>query len=265
MLRGNVADFPLVGILQMLQRDSRTGSVRLDYGQGAFIGVVAGKLVYAVFAPSKGERALSFIASFKNANFEFLENKLPSEQNIQRPTGILLLELHEENQQWKKIQNYLKNWMLAPQWYGKKPDSDNPERLKLIQMIDGNTSIEDILHRCDLPPRRSAEILIEFINERLVVLGSPHQFVQTKELMVLPIFSPDETTIFVDQTLYSEWKRIFGVVLATIVTPKGDKQMYRVKGRENSHGRVQVPDLAVKKLKIARGIQVKVIPSGGTR
>jgi hypothetical protein len=265
VLRGNVADFPLVGILQMLQRDSRTGSVRLEYGQGALVSVVAGKLVYAVYSPSKGERALSLISSFESANFEFLENKLPSEQNIQRSTGLLLLELHSESEQWKRIRNRLRNWTLSPQWAGAKPDSSNPERLEVIGLVDGKHSVEDILHRCDLPPRRSAEILVELTNERLILLGSTSQIVQPQELMVLPIYAPDETTIYVDQALYDEWKTIYGMVLATIITPKGDKQMYRVRGRENSHGRVQVAESAMKKLKIARGIKVKIVPSGGTK
>lgn len=265
MLKGNVADFPLVGILQMLQRDARTGSVRLEYGQGALVSVVSGKLVYAIYAPSKGERALSFISSFESANFEFLENKLPNEQNIQRSTGLLLLELHSENEQWKLIRNRLKNWTLSPQWSGVRPETQNPERLEVIGLVDGQRSIEDILHRCDLPPRRTAEILVELAKERLLILGSTSQVVQPKELMVLPIFAPDETTIYVDQALYEEWKSIYGMVLATIITQKGDKQMYRVRGRENSHGRVQMADSAVKKLKIARGIKVKIIPSGGTK
>jgi hypothetical protein len=265
VLRGNVAEFPLVGILQMLQRDARTGSVRLEYGQGALVSVVSGRLVYAVYSPSKGERALSLISSFESANFEFLENKLPSEQNIQRSTGLLLLELHTESEQWRRIRNRLKNWTLSPQWAGAKPEITNPERLEVAVLIDGKRSVEDILHSCDLPPRRTAEILVELANERLLLLGSTSQIVQPPELMVLPIFAPDETTIYVDQALYDQWKTIYGMVLATVVTPKGERQMYRVRGRENSHGRVQMSESAVKKLKIARGIKVKIIPSGGTK
>jgi hypothetical protein len=249
----------------MLHRDSRTGSVRLDYGQGALISVVAGKLVYAAYSPSKGERALSLISSFETANFEFLDNKLPSEQNIGRSTNLLLLELHSENEQWKRIRHRLKNWTLSPQWSGAKPISSNPERLEVVSLVDGQRSVEDILHRCDLPPRRAAEILVELANERLLLLGSVSQIVQPHELMVLPIYAPDETTIYVDQALYEEWKVIYGMVLATVLSPKGEKQTFRVRGRENSHGRVQMAESAVKKLKIARGIKVKVIPSGGTK
>jgi hypothetical protein len=265
VLKGNVADFPLVSILQMLERDARTGSVRLEYAQGALISVISGKVVHAIYPPSKGERALSFIASFQSAAFEFFENKLPNEQNISRPTQLLLLELHRENLEWKKIRSRLKNWTLAPQWAGAIPSSSNPERLELIGLIDGTRSIEDVLHACDLPPRRAAEILVEFTNERLILLGSASQITQPLELMVLPVFAPEEAIIFVDQVLYDQWKAIYGTVLATITTSKGDRQMFRVRGRENSLGRVQMAEIAVKKLKLARGVKVRIVPSGGTR
>lgn len=265
VLKGNVADFPLVGVLQMLQRDSRTGSVRFEYGQGALISVVSGRIVHALYAPSKGERALSLISSIQNASFEFLENKLPTEQSINRPTQLLLMELHSEAEQWRRIRARLKNWTLTPQWAGAALQSENPERLEVIALIDGKRNIEDILHAGDLPPRRTAEILMELANERHILLGSTSQITEPLELMVLPIYAPDEATIFVDQTLYDQWKAIYGTVLATVLTPKGDRQMFRVRGREGSLGRVQIAEVALKKLKVARGVKVKVIPSGGTR
>ena len=265
VLKGNVTDFPLVSILQMLERDARTGSVRLEYAQGALISVIAGKVVHAVYPPSRGERALSLISSFQNAAFEFFENKLPNEQTVKRPMQLLLMELHSENLEWKKIRNRLKNWTLSPQWAGAIPNSTNPERLEVIGLINGTRNIEDIIHTCDLPPRRAAEILVEFTNERLVLLGSASEITQPLELMVLPIFAPDEATIFVDQGLYNQWKAIYGTVLATVITQKGERQMFRVKGRENSLGRVQLADIAVRKLKLARGVKVRIVPSGGTR
>jgi Domain of unknown function (DUF4388) len=265
VLKGNVADFPLVGVLQMLERDARTGSVRLDHAQGAIISVISGRIVHAAFLPAKGERALSLISSLANAPFEFLEHKLPNEQSINRPMQLLLLELHSEHLQWKKIRSRLKNWALAPQWSGVKPETQNPERLEVIGCIDGTRSIEDILQSCDLPPRRAAEILMEFTNERLILLGSASVITEPLELMVLPIYAPDESTVFVDQSLYEQWKVIFGTVLAAVITPKGERQMFRVRGRESSLGRIQMAESAMRKLKLARGMKVKIIPSGGTR
>ncbi len=249
----------------MLQRDARTGSVRLEYAQGALISVISGRIVHAIYPPSKGERALSFISSFPSAAFEFFENKLPVEQSIDRPTQLLLLELHSENLEWKKIRGRLKNWTLSPQWAGAVPVSTNPERLEVIGLVNGRRNIEEILHGCDLPPRRSAEILVELSNERLILLGSASQITEPLELMVLPIYAPDEATIFIDQSLYEQWKAIYGTVLATIITPKGERQMFRVRGRENSLGRVQMAEIAMKKLKVARGMKIRVVPSGGTR
>lgn len=265
MLKGNIADFPMVGVLQMLQRDNRTGSIRFDYAQGALISVVGGKITHALYSPSKGERALSLISSFPSATFEFLENKLFDEQSVSRPMQLLLLELHSESLEWKKIRARLKNWTLSPQWAGLKLDTSNPERREVIDLINGQRNIEDILHRCDLPPRRTAEILVELTNERQILLGSTSLITEPLELLVLPIYAPDETTIFVDQALYEQWKVIYGTVLATVISPKNEKQMFRVRGREATLGRVQIPDAAIRKLKLARGLKVRVVPSGGTR
>ncbi len=265
MLRGNIADFPLVGILQMLQRDNRSGTIRFDYAQGATIGVLSGRVVHAFYAPSKGERALSLISSIQTSSFEFHADHLPIEESIDRPAQILMMEIHREASEWRNLRSRLRNWTLAPIWATSVPSSENPERLEVIGLIDGQRSIEDILHQSDLPPRRAAELLIEFANEQLIHMGSASQITQPLELMVLPIYAPDETTIFVDQTLYTSWKTIYGTVLATLFGAKGERQTFRVKGRDNILGRVQIAETAMRKLKLTRGVKVTIVPSGGTR
>ncbi|NJK45878.1 MAG: DUF4388 domain-containing protein [Pleurocapsa sp. SU_196_0] len=95
MLRGNLAEFPLVGILQLISSDHKTGTVRILENHAGAIGVQHGRIVDAVYHPSSGERALSLLNSLPSAPFQFDSSAAPTETTITRRTETLLLELHD--------------------------------------------------------------------------------------------------------------------------------------------------------------------------
>ena len=260
MLRGNLAEFPLVGILQLLNRDKKTGAVRILEQHAGSIGVLNGVVVDAAYHPSRGDRALSLLNSLPGAPFEFDGNTKPLETTIQRPTHELLLSLHDQRAQWLKIRERLKDWGLDPQWLSRPAKFGHAEQALIAELINGKRPIERVLHESPLEPLRTAEVLIEMANLRMIALSPISQLTTPQRLVVLSVYHPDANTVFVDRALHRAWTEAFGLVSVVVIPPKGERQIFSVLPRDNISERVMIPDAALRKMHLARGVTVTVIP-----
>ena len=259
VLKGNLADFPLVGVLQMLRNAARSGTVRITHERGGVVGVEAGRIVHAAVPPTGGERALSILASLEAAPFVF-EAAVPPERSITRPSDLLLADLAQDTLAWANVRSRLGNWSAVPRWSGAQPPVGDTEALQVARLVNGQRSIETIIHGAiGLSPRRAAEILVDLIDSRLASLRAPPA-VEPVELVALSVYTPDERTIFVDRAVHAAWAALFGEVYASLVTPKGWRANFRVQPRDHIAGRVLVADAALRKLRIGRGVKVTLQP-----
>ena len=262
MLRGNLAEFPLVGILQLLSKDKKTGAVRiLDQHPGS-IGVLSGVVVDAAYHPSRGERALSLLNSLPAAPFEFDGNTRPLETTIRQSTHELLLTLHDQRAQWLKIRERLKDWALDPQWLSRPDKFGSAEQALIAELVNGKRPIERVLHESPLTPLRTAEVLIEMANLRMIALAPIHQLISPQPLVVLSVYHPDANMVFVDRALHRAWTEAFGLVSVVVIPQKGERQIFKVQPRDNISDRIMIPDITLRKMRLARGVQVTVIPKG---
>ena len=260
MLRGNLAEFPLVGILQLLNKDKKTGAVRILDQQTGSIGVLNGVVVDAAYHPSRGDRALSLLNSLPDAPFEFDGKTKPLETTIQRTTHELLLTLHDQRAQWLKIRERLKDWGVDPQWLSRPDKFSSAEQALIADLISGQRSIERVLHESPLTPLRTAEILIEMADLRMIALSPISQLISPQQLVVLSVYHPDANTVFVDQALHRAWTDAFGPVSVVVIPPKGERQIFNAQPRDNISDRIMIPDAALRKMRLARGVKVTVIP-----
>ncbi len=262
MLRGNLADFPLVGILQLLSKDRKTGAVRVLILHAGSIGVQSGVVVDAAYHPSRGERALSLLNSLPSAPFEFDGNTRPLERTIERPTHELLLSLHEERIQWLSIRERLKDWGLEPYWLSRPDKFGSAEQALVAELVNGKRSVERVLHESPLDPLRTAELLIDMANLRMIALSPVHELSQPQQLSVLSVYHPDANTVFVDRQLLRKWTSALGPVSLVVIAPKGERKIFNVQARDNISERIMIPDAALRAMRLARGVKVTVIPSG---
>ena len=262
MLRGNLAEFPLVGILQLLNRDKKTGAVRILDQHAGSIGVLNGVVVDAAYHPSRGDRALSLMNSLPAAPFEFDGKAKPLETTIQRPTHELLLSLHDQRAQWLKIRERLKDWALDPQWLSRPDKFASAEQAMIADLINGKRPIERVLHESPLEPLRTAEVLIDMANLRMIALSPISQLTLPQQLVVLSIYHPDANMVFVDRALHRAWTDAFGLVSVVVIPQKGERQIFKVQPRDNISDRIMIPDAALRKMHLARGVKVTVIPKG---
>jgi Domain of unknown function (DUF4388) len=262
MLRGNLAEFPLVGILQLISSDHKTGTVRILENHAGAIGVQHGRIVDAMYHPSRGERALSLLNSLPSAPFQFDSSAAPTETTITGRTETLLLELHDEHRRWLKLRERLKDWSLDPQWLARPEKFRTAEQALIAELIDGKRPIDRLLHDSSLSPLRTAEVLVDMANLRLIALSPISQLTEPQTLVVLSVYHPDDTTVFVDRALYRVWAETFGKVRAVVIPVKGEREDFKVQPRDGIGERIMIPDAALRKLKLARGVKVTVVPRG---
>jgi Domain of unknown function (DUF4388) len=264
MLRGNLADFPLVGILQLISRDGKSGTIRILERPAGAIGVLEGRITDAIYRPSRGERALSLLNSLLDAPFEFDTNAVPSEQTITRGTQALLLELHDQHLRWVRLRERLRDWSVNPQWLLRPEKFASAEQALIADLVDGRRSVERILQESQLPALRTAEVLIQMANARSIALSQISGLNAPQSLVVLSVYHPDDATVFVDRGLHRIWTDTFGAVRVVIATPKGDRHDFAVQPRDGVGERIMIPDGALRKMRISRGIKVTVTPRSET-
>ena len=221
-----------------------------------------GAVVDAAYHPSRGERALSLLNSLSDAPFKFDGNTKPLETTIQRPTHELLLNLHGQRALWLNIREQLKDWAFEPQWLSRPAKFGSAEQALTAELIDGQRPIERLLHQSPLTPLRTAEVLIEMANLHMIALSPVHPLISPQELVVLSVYHPDISVVFVDRALYRTWSAALGQVSVMIIPQKGERQIFKVQARDNISDRIMIPDAALRKMRLARGLKVTVIPKG---
>jgi hypothetical protein len=262
MFKGNLADLPLLNVLQMFRGGSRSGILRITHPFGGIVGIELGRIIHAAVGPSRGERALAVLAALQSAPYE-LDPAPPVERSIERSSDAVLADLAREMLAWEDLRPRLGDWNLVaqfnPNWSARPDAAVSNDEWGVLSQVDGQKTIGTLIQSAPASPTRVAQILIRFREESALTFESRFK-AEPVELMVLPIYSPDERTIFVDQALFGLWSQVLPLVQAELQTSKGAKNLFRVEGRKNIEGRVQIADNALKKLKVARGEKVRLLP-----
>jgi hypothetical protein len=265
MLRGNLSDFPLVGVLQLVARDRRSGSLRILGEHAGSIGVRHGAIVDAAFYPSSGERALSLLGSLPSAAFEFDSKTEPVAQSIARPTHELLIDLHMQHARWLEVRRTLGDWSTPPHWLERPEKFSSAEHALVGSFVNATRSLGAILHECPLPPLRCAEVLLELRAVHLIALDGVNGRLKPQRLTVIAVRYPDERTVFIDRDLHASWAGMFGRFQVSLEAGKGTALVFNAQARDRIPGRIMVPHGVLRRLRLAAGATVVVTPRPATR
>ena len=262
MLKGNLADFPLVGVLQMLRNANRTGLLHVTHARGGVVGVEKGKIIHASAALSSGERALSLLSSIEAAPFEFIAS-VPLERTMDRSTDHLLTDIAQDTIAWMDLRERL-DWQAIPRWIT-PPGPMDFEHVQVSSLINGQRTFEMIMQAANISPRRVAEILIGLCDSGLARLATNDTVTaEPAELVVASLFTLQESTVYIDTALHATWAASFGPrINASLITSWGSQANFEVRARTDFAGRIQVAEAALRKLRLSRGAAVKVTPSRG--
>lgn len=258
MLSGNLAEFPLLGLIQTLMSASRGGALYIEHPRfPAHIYFRDGQIVHAEAGSLEGFEALELLAGLQNAPFRFEAEKETPTRSIQHnlETHTRLSELFDS---WQRL-SLPKDWSMLVR------TRDMPMRLQLgqqelsvLSQID-NHSIAEVLMNKKVSPLETARILYRLLQEGLLEV---HAMVNVKpeQLVILSLYGSGQGVAVLDYELYDAWRNQLGSNFYVRVRLKGGEVSFRVEPRSNLRGRLGLFERDMRQLKVARGTTAEVWP-----
>lgn len=142
-LRGNLKDFELSDLLQLLHMSLKNGALKITSSEGeGIIYIENGIIKDARINEEEGEIAMAKIMQWKEGIFEFLPHIKSSKNTINLPIPNLLLEIARKIDEWKVIEKIIPSldaiFEIEP-----NPDTEveeielNKNEWKVLSRIDG--------------------------------------------------------------------------------------------------------------------------------
>jgi len=150
---GELQDFGLADILQMLQMGSRTGALSLRRGEE--VGTLyfrEGELVHATFSNLTGEKAAYQLLRWQMGRFRFDTSILPTRRSITISATNLILEAARRADEVEGLKGGMPPEKTILQLADVDTSMENiqlkPNEWKIISLIDGKRSIDQICVAC---------------------------------------------------------------------------------------------------------------------
>ncbi|MCJ7733638.1 MAG: DUF4388 domain-containing protein [Anaerolineales bacterium] len=182
ILRGNLAQLPLLDILKMLSTGNRSG--RLNIHQGAKTGEIYlqnGTLVHAVTGMHIGEKGVFTLIGWMEGDFSFTPDIEAPDQSIEETTEQILLEAARQADQWEDIKDVLSTTDAV--FNISATGSTNTVSLKPIEwqvlaQINGERSVLEIAELLELHEFEVAKIIYGLTTAGLLneVTGAKNAF-----------------------------------------------------------------------------------------
>ncbi len=200
VLRGNLAQLPLLDILKMLSSGNRSG--RLDIHQGSKSGEIYlqnGSLVHAVTGVQIGEKGVYTLLGWLEGDFSFTPDIDAPEQSISLATEQILLEAARQAGQWEDIKEVLSSteavFNISPSGSANTV-SLKPIEWQVLAQINGERSIVEIAELLELHEFEVAKIVFS-----LTTAGLLYEAEYTKTMyrdVVDDVFFDQLTSIFTE-------------------------------------------------------------------
>jgi hypothetical protein len=177
-LAGDLSEFPLTDIIQLVQLSKQTGGVHIR-GQRAgaplegWIYFRDGKIVGAV-AP--GLKPLEAVYSFFTLNtgpFRFHDDQRVEATTIALSNEVIIMEGVARQDAWAELQRQLPSLDVVPRLVpnpagGSSEINPGAEGWRVLTMVNGRNSIRQIAQRSGLGEFRTCEIVAEFLRSGLI-------------------------------------------------------------------------------------------------
>jgi hypothetical protein len=192
-LQGNLEDFELTDVFQLIQLGQKDGGLRIQSEDD--VGIVYfkdGMVIHAKTNSIQGEAAIDSILSWKRGRFVFNPNEETLERTVDLPIQQVILEAARRIDEMKKIQKLIPsfdvtvNIVEVPE-AGVEKIHLKPEEWKILSFVDGSRTIKDIASKVNVTEFETARILYGLISSGLV------RIVQVDEPEQKPEPGPGET------------------------------------------------------------------------
>jgi len=274
-LNGNLKDFPLGDIIQLINNAKKTGLLKLEAG-GDFSGETgeidfsAGKIIFAKSNKGLiGKSAFLHFYEWKVGDFSFVETSVQNEVNIDESTESLLVEGSRVIEEWSNISGVIKSLSLVVNLTPVPPEGVSEikftrDEWKILRTVDGKKSVKEIAEELKLADFEVSKIIYGLIASGLVEKVS-EGVVSGTELSVKlkPEFYLVEEAVYVDPQLLEEWKTQYELktIEKIMLHLKGTKDIIiNVKSKNNLVGLILIPEEIASELEIKEKDKIFVEP-----
>uniref|UniRef100_A0A7V3RIQ3 DUF4388 domain-containing protein n=1 Tax=candidate division WOR-3 bacterium TaxID=2052148 RepID=A0A7V3RIQ3_UNCW3 len=175
-LEGNLEDFELTDVFQLIQLGAKDGSLRIQTQND--VGVVYfknGMVVHAKTNNLVGEQAIDSILQWRKGRFTFRPGEETLEKTVELPIQQVILDAARRIDELNKIQRLIPSFDMVPKIVevpetGVEKINLRPEEWKVLAFVDGHLSIKEIAERVKLSEFETGRILYGLISSGLVKL-----------------------------------------------------------------------------------------------
>lgn len=173
-LQGNLEDFELTDVFQLIQLGQKDGGLRIQCEDD--VGIVyfkEGIVIHAKTNSIQGEAAIDTILSWKKGRFVFNPNEETLQRTVNLPIQQVILEAARRIDEMTKIQKLIPSFdvvvnIIEVPEAGVEKIHLKPEEWKILSFIDGSRIIKDIASKASVSEFETARILYGLISSGLV-------------------------------------------------------------------------------------------------
>lgn len=258
MLSGNLAEFPLLRLLETLMGAARGGALLIEHP--SFAGSIYFEdrhPVHAEAGPLRGLEALELLAGLKSAPFRFDAEQATPEHSIERTLETHQLILHQF-ETWSEV-SLPDNWELLLQAQPtQEPTQLSPLEADVLAQVQGK-SLAQALMNGRLSPLEAAQVLSKLLRLGLLEARN-HLAIEPEPLVVLTLYGGGQGVAAIDEELFARWQGLVGGGFLVRLRTKNQEATLRPEPRINMQGRVGLFERDLRQLRLSRGVSVEVWP-----
>jgi len=173
-LEGNLKDFDLADILQLISLGKKTGvlSVATESDKGAIF-FEEGSAVFASAGDILGDSAITRILRWRKGSFIFKPDETVGQHNVQAPIMHLVLEAARQIDEWDDIQKLIPSLDIILTIEEKPPAGTEdiqlqPLEWKVLATVDGSRPITQIVKDSHLGDFETCKVLYGLLSSGLI-------------------------------------------------------------------------------------------------
>jgi hypothetical protein len=177
-LAGDLSEFPLTDIIQLVQLSKQTGGVQLSGERGGqrFEGWLFfrdGKIIGASMPGMQPMEAIYTFFTLSSGPFQFHEDKRIETPTITVSNEVIIMEGVMRQDAWADIQRHVPSLGLVPRLVpnpasGSSEINLEAEGWRILTMVNGRNTVAQIAQRSGLGEFRTCEIIAQFLQNGLI-------------------------------------------------------------------------------------------------
>jgi len=180
-LDGNLEDFPLADVLQLINMGSRTGLLAIARnGQTAQIWFERGQAVHAKVADMEGEKAVYETFNWREGRFTFDTDAVTDLRTIDLDCQNLIMEAVRRLDEWTKLRkaiptsDYVVTFAAGP---GEKAGNITlqAQEWKVLSLVNGELSVSALAKKTNFSELKTTQIIFNLIEAGLLEVRSPDE------------------------------------------------------------------------------------------